>query len=764
MTQRLMLAFTLGLAAATMLLGGAAWADTNCTGVINGNTPPNGPFPYTTPLLTINGNVNVPNGATCTLYAVNVTGNVQTRPGGSLTMDYVNVNGNVQVQNGGTLLLSAHDEPSTIGGNVRVKNCSSAMLEGNVTVNGSVQIQGCAGAGPNGFQGPGIVINGNFQCQNNAGGCLAWLGAVGGDVQVQRNGSGASDFSLNTVGGNLQCEQNKPAPTMMHGPNWVTGNAQDQCAKFSTTSTSIAPAAPVTPVASCAALASLPASGFPVPNTVIVSATDTAATATLPERCIVVGYVNDHISPVDNCEYQNRFQVQLPLPAAWNGRFFGQGGGGTEGSVPTATGTNSGAAGSNFGINNGYAVASQDGGHENSLLALPSCDAGYGNVNEFLLDPLATIANAYQSVQVTELTAKYLIDQYYGTGPAHSYWVGCSAGGLQGMFLSQNFPQYFDGIVAGDPVYNLQAIGLSETYGDEQIQNVYNSTVPPLPALFVDPATFVNEPAPQPAGPILYPAFPASDQALAETALLQACDALDGVADGVIDDMEACKRVFNPATATYVSGGVTYPLQCPGAKNATCLSPEQIQAIGNINQGPQTTTGGLIQAPAGTVASDHSDPIAQGYAYDGGSYATDGIPNSKNWDPDFGARRLFPGSGHLRLWIAHSGRSHILYAELQLRFAFRSVDVKHLVATNYRFDVARHLQVHQLWPQDHLVPRRQRSRPADPRHARLLQRAGEPEWRLAGDPEFLAVLSRAGHGSLHRQSRDGSVRHADALG
>jgi hypothetical protein len=101
---------------------------------------------------------------------------------------------------------------------------------------------------------------------------------------------------------------------------------------------------------------------------VIVSAVDTPASGSLPERCVVNSYVNRHVGPVDNRVYQNGFQVQLPLPAARNGRFMMQGGGGTEGSVPAATGTDSGSAGSNFGIIQGYAVASQDGGHENMII------------------------------------------------------------------------------------------------------------------------------------------------------------------------------------------------------------------------------------------------------------------------------------------------------------------------------------------------------------------------------------------------------------
>src|SRR5207248_10159431 len=131
----------------------------------------------------------------------------------------------------------------------------------------------------------------------------------------------------------------------------------------------------------------LPASAFPVPNTVITSAIDTPANSTLPERCIVNGYVNKHISPLDKCQYQSVFQVQLPLPANWNGRFMFQGGGGTEGSVPTATGTIGGTTGINE-IANGYAIASQNGGHQDTDLAACAAvnPATGGNNNEFFLD------------------------------------------------------------------------------------------------------------------------------------------------------------------------------------------------------------------------------------------------------------------------------------------------------------------------------------------------------------------------------------------
>jgi feruloyl esterase len=177
--------------------------------------------------------------------------------------------------------------------------------------------------------------------------------------------------------------------------------------------------------------------------------------------------------------------------------------------------------------------------------------------------------------------------------------------------------------VAGDPGYDLQSIELGTgIWDEEQILHVYNTAVPPLLGL-----TYAAEPAPEAAEPILYPAFPSSDQALFETALLQACDALDGVADGVIDNLPACQSRFDPATATYISGGTTYPLQCPGAKNATCLSPAQIQALISTHQGAMTTDGQPVFAPSGAVAEDHSDNQVFGYLYDGGWGTSSGLFN-----------------------------------------------------------------------------------------------------------------------------------------
>jgi len=89
-----------------------------------------------------------------------------------------------------------------------------------------------------------------------------------------------------------------------------------------------------------------------------------------------------------------------------------------------------------------------------------------------------------RAVHLTAITAKGITARYYDRPVAYAYWDGCSTGGRQGMAMSQNFPMFFDGIVAGDPVYDQQALGLSETYGVEAILDVYKNN-PSLGAFVV---------------------------------------------------------------------------------------------------------------------------------------------------------------------------------------------------------------------------------------------------------------------------------------
>jgi len=380
------------------------------------------------------------------------------------------------------------------------------------------------------------------------------------------------------------------------------------------------------PATACANIANL--TDFPVTPTQITlakwnpSGTTSANNVPLPDHCQIQGIINQRIG-IDGFPYGTRFEVRLPTPAEWNRRFMFQGGGGTEGAVPAATGS---AGTLSPTLAHGWAVASQNGGHQNSELPFPL---------QFALDPQAVIDHGYGSIDVTTQTAKFLIKTFYGKRPDYSYSVGCSTGGRQGMVFSEKYPNYFDGIVAGDPVYNLQAIALSENWGVQAIQAITPTPIQTLPN----------------GNPILYPAFPVADQQLFTRAILEACDSLDGVADGVIDDLKTCQSRFDPAIHVFSDTG--QPLQCSGAKTDSCLSPEQIKAVKDINQGPRNSLGQTIEAPAGAVARHHPDNTVVGYPYDGGFMAPSGIPSRKIGTPTSAPGDFALGLGQIPyLWIS----------------------------------------------------------------------------------------------------------------
>jgi hypothetical protein len=190
---------------------------------------------------------------------------------------------------------------------------------------------------------------------------------------------------------------------------------------------------PADSAGACAKLATL--SNFPLAATQITLAKFNARSSTsangvvLPDHCQVQGIINKRVG-TDGFPYGDSFEVRLPAPADWNGRFMFQGGGGMEGAVPPAVGI---AGTLSPTLAHGWAVASQDGGHENKDLPAP---------NQFLLEPQAVADHAYRSIDVTTQTAKHLIDAFYGRKADRSYFVGCSTGGRQGMVMSQNFPNY----------------------------------------------------------------------------------------------------------------------------------------------------------------------------------------------------------------------------------------------------------------------------------------------------------------------------------
>lgn len=284
-------------------------------------------------------------------------------------------------------------------------------------------------------------------------------------------------------------------------------------------------------------------------NTVLSSATRVARGAVssggvpMPEHCLVVGEINPRIG-VNGVAYGIKFQLRLPLN--WNGRFQFQGGGGVDGSVPAAFGTL--RAGVTPALAQGSAVVSSDMGH----VGKSGRDATFG------LDPQARIDWGYNAVDKTTQLGKAIVARFYGDPARYTYYVGCSGGGRQALIASQRLPEMFDGVVAGAPILEQHAAQVGSLWGIQAFAAI--------------------APRDGSGNPILSQAYSDSDRALLADGLLGACDALDGAADGLIENYHACR--FDPAV-----------LQCTGAKDASCLSADQVNAFKRTMAGPRNSSG-----------------------------------------------------------------------------------------------------------------------------------------------------------------------------
>lgn len=328
--------------------------------------------------------------------------------------------------------------------------------------------------------------------------------------------------------------------------NWLAVSAALSCLAFA------APA--LASPAQCAALSSLAG-----PNLVISAATATPAgpmpappmmmpgmkLPDLPAHCLVRGTLNPRKGK-DGRPYGIGFELRLP--DKWNGRFLFQGGGGLDGIIMPAVGMT--AAGGRPALARGYAVISSDGGHE-------------GMDASFARDETAKRDYAYAALGPVADIGKTIVTRYYGKKPAHSYFVGCSNGGREGMMMAERFPDTFDGIVAGDPGFNLSAAAINEMWSLKHLEAI----------------------APKDAAgrPILSQALSNDDLALVSQAVLAACDKLDGLADGMINNAAACH--FDPKVVA-----------CKPGQSAQCLAPDKLAAIEAIFAGPHDSHGHALYA------------------------------------------------------------------------------------------------------------------------------------------------------------------------
>src|SRR5271157_566042 len=267
----------------------------------------------------------------------------------------------------------------------------------------------------------------------------------------------------------------------------------------------------------------------------------------LPAHCRVDGVINRRKGSGGE-EFGIRFAVALPEKEAWNGDFLMQGGGGGNGVVGYPMGAS--YAGEKPALVRGFAVASTDTGHK----------AKTGPFDfSFMRDQQAYLDFAYLANAEVAGVAKKIIAQYYAKPAAYSYFVGCSTGGREGMILSQRYPTVFNGIISGDPAMRT---GLSNLAIGQWIPVAFNQIAPKDTE----------------GKPIITQAISDADRKLIMDALLRKCDALDGVADGMISDALACE--FDPAVLT-----------CKEGQSESCLSREKVAAIKKAVGGPKASGG-----------------------------------------------------------------------------------------------------------------------------------------------------------------------------
>jgi hypothetical protein len=286
-----------------------------------------------------------------------------------------------------------------------------------------------------------------------------------------------------------------------------------------------------------------------------------APAVVLPAHCEAIGVMHERVGS-DGQHYAIRFHIRLPQD--WNGKFFMQGGGGTNGELGDAVGRLSGGAAP--ALAQGYAVLSQDSGHDNAVNTVPA----KGGASAFGFDPQARADYGGTSLPPTVSAAKAAIRAFYGRPARFSYFVGCSKGGQEGMMLATRYPALFDGIVAGAPGFALPRAAVAEMWDTQAFAGAAAAAGGP-----VTPQRFAQS-------------FSAQDYALVRSAILAACDKDDGVADGIVGSFATCTSAkVQPELAR---------VTCAGAKQTGCLAPAQVEALRRIHDGARNGKGEPLYA------------------------------------------------------------------------------------------------------------------------------------------------------------------------
>lgn len=270
------------------------------------------------------------------------------------------------------------------------------------------------------------------------------------------------------------------------------------------------------------------------------------ATIDAPEHCLFRVTLDPRPSGIEDLTYGTG--IELRMPARWNGRLLFQGGGGLNGVLSPAVGRVPGAPSA---LARGFAVVSTDSGHRGRS----PLDARFG------ADQQARLDFAYQAVERTTREAKALLRRVYGRPPERSYYMGCSTGGREAMLAAQRLPMEFDGVVAGNPAFNLTRIVVNQAWSLQAVTRI----------------------APKDASgrPDLSRAYTDAQLKAVADAVLKQCDELDGLQDGMIHDFESCR--FDPRTLTCGSAGAP--------ASGLCLTSAQADTLRTIFGGARNSRG-----------------------------------------------------------------------------------------------------------------------------------------------------------------------------
>lgn len=295
----------------------------------------------------------------------------------------------------------------------------------------------------------------------------------------------------------------------------------------------------------------------PVPAGSFTPPGDSPPITGLPAFCRVAGTVEPAIN----------FEVWLPFDG-WNGKLNGVGLGVYLGAINY----NAIAAA----LARGYAGVSTDAGHKSA-----------GTETQWAVGhPEAIVSLGHRAHHEMTVRAKAIIQAYYGRASAHSYFTGCSSGGWQGLTEAQRYPGDYDGIVAGAPAINVVHLHAGSIWNAFQVRRIR-------------PGSF----------------------ALVADAVLSACDAGDGVMDGLIQDPAGCK--FDPGT-----------LQCRGDDNGKCLTSSEVEAFRNMYAGARNAAGQQVY-PGWPFSSERglatwTNPVL--LAFVGGTFKDLAYQGDPGWD------------------------------------------------------------------------------------------------------------------------------------